>query len=346
MKALVLHEAGAPFSLEEVPDPAPGPDDAVAKVIACGAGLTIQHVKAGRTGVGFPRIIGHEITGVIEAVGRNVTGLAPGDPVTAYFYLTCGQCRWCRIGRETLCTNFGGYVGRACDGGYAELIRLPARNFIPLPPGLDWQGSPAEIGVITDAVATPVKVLRHAGVVAGETVAVFGAGGGLGIHMIMLARWAHARVIAVEIDGGKHDDCRRAGAEHCVNPHEADTVEALRDLGGGGIDVAVDFVSSRETLEAGARALGRGGRLVTLGGASQAFEAQASDMLEKELVLMGSRYATRQEVIDSLDLCARGEIRPLVTETAAMDGAEALHARIEKGKVTGRAAVMIGDAVP
>ena len=345
MKALVLHEAGAPFSLEEVPDPVPGPDDAVARVIACGAGLTIQHVKAGRTEVGFPRIIGHEITGVIEAVGRNVTGLAPGDPVTAYFYLTCGQCRWCRIDRETLCTNFGGYVGRACDGGYAELIRLPARNFIPLPPGLDWQGAPAEVGVITDAVATPVKVLRRAGVAAGETVAVFGAGGGLGIHMIMLARWAHARVIAVEIDGGKHDDCRRAGAEHCVNPHETDAVEALRDLGGG-IDVAIDFVSSRETLEAGARALGRGGRLVTLGGASQAFEAQASEMLEKELVLMGSRYATRQEVIDSLDLCARGEIRPLVTETAAMDGAEALHARIEEGKVTGRAAVMIGDAAP
>ncbi len=346
MKALVLHEAGAPFSLVEVPDPAPGPDDALAKVIACGAGLTIQHVKAGRTEVGFPRIIGHEITGVIEAVGRNVTGLALGDPVTAYFYLTCGQCRWCRIGRETLCTNFGGYVGRACDGGYAELIRLPARNFIPLPPGLDWQGSPAEIGVITDAIATPVKVVRHAGIAAGETVAVFGAGGGLGIHMIMLARWAHARVIAVEIDGGKHDDCRRAGAEHCVNPHEVDTVEALWDLGGGSIDVAVDFVSSRGTLEAGVRALGRGGRLITLGGASQAFEAQASDMLEKELVLMGSRYATRQEVIDSLDLCARGEIRPLVTETVAMDGAEALHARIEKGKVTGRAAVMIGDAVP
>ena len=346
MKALVLHEAGSPFVLEEVPDPVPGPDDAVAKVIACGAGLTIQHVKAGRTEVGFPRIIGHEITGVIEAVGRNVTGLAPGDPVTAYFYLTCGQCRWCRIGRETLCTDFGGYVGRACDGGYAELIRLPARNFIPLPPGLDWQGSPAEIGVITDAVATPVKVLRHAGIAAGATVAVFGAGGGLGIHMIMLARWAHARVIAVEIDGGKHGDCRRAGAEQCVDPRKTDAVEALRDFGGGGIDVAVDFVSSKETLEAGTRALGRGGRLVTLGGAGKAFEAPASEMLEKELVLMGSRYATRQEVIDSLDLCARGEIRPLVTETAPMDGAEILHARIEAGKVTGRAAVMVAGAAP
>lgn len=346
MKALVLHEPGAPFSLEEVPDPVPGPDDAVARVLACGAGLTIQHVKAGRTDVGFPRIIGHEITGIVEAVGRNVTGLAPGDPVTAYFYLTCGRCRWCRIGRETLCSDFGGYVGRACDGGYAELIRLPARNFVPLPPGLDWQGAPAEAGVITDAVATPVKVLRHAGIAAGETVAVFGAGGGLGIHMIMVARWAHARVIAVEIDGAKHGDCRRAGAEHCVNPREADAAEALRDLGGGGIDVAVDFVSSRETLEAGARALGRGGRLVTLGGAGQAFEAPAPAMLEKELVLMGSRYATRQEVIDALDLCARGEIRPLVTETAAMDGAEALHGRIEEGKVTGRAAVMIGAAAP
>lgn len=128
MKALVLNGPGEPFSLETVPDPAPGPGEAVAKVIACGAGLTIQHVKAGRAKVDYPRIIGHEITGIIEAVGPDVTNIAVGDPVTAYFYLTCGECKWCRIDRETLCAHFGGYIGRACDGGYAELMKLPARN--------------------------------------------------------------------------------------------------------------------------------------------------------------------------------------------------------------------------
>ena len=341
MRALVLRDREAAFSLEEIPDPVPGSGEAVARVLSCGAGLTIQHVKAGRAQVDYPRIIGHEITAVIEAVGSGVDELAVGDPVTAYFYLTCGRCKWCFIGRETLCSNFGGYVGRACDGGYAELIRLPARNFIPLPEGLDWKTRPAEVGVITDAVATPVKVIRHAKVAPGERVAVFGAGGGLGVHMIMVAHWAHARVVAVDVAGEKFDACSAAGAERCVNPRETDVVEALLDT--GGVDVVIDFVSSKETLEAGVSALGRGGRLVTLGGAGRAFEASAAAMLEKELVLMGSRYATHQEVIDSLELCARGEIRPLVTEIVAMEDAEALHTRIEDGAVTGRAALAIQD---
>ncbi len=346
MKALVLNGPGEPFSLETVPDPSPGPGEAVAKVLACGAGLTIQHVKAGRAKVDYPRIIGHEITGIIEAVGDGVTNVKAGDPVTAYFYLTCGTCKWCRTDRETLCENFGGYIGRACDGGYAELMKLPARNFLKLPESLDWQAHPAEIGVITDAIATPVKVVRHAGIKAGETVAVFGAGGGLGIHMLMLAKWAHAKVIAVDIAADKFDACREAGADTCVNPRDGDAVEALKDLSGGGIDVAIDFVSSTETLEAAVQALGRGGRMVTLGGSGSDFSANAHRMLEKELVLMGSRYATRQEVIDSLALCARGDVWPLVTETAGMAdlaGAEALHDRVERGLVTGRAAIIVSD---
>jgi len=341
MKALVLNGPGEPFSLETVPDPVPAPGEAVAKVIACGAGLTIQHVKAGRAKVDYPRIIGHEITGVIEAVGDGVTNVAVGDPVTAYFYLTCGHCKWCRINRETLCENFGGYIGRACDGGYAELMKLPARNFLKFPENLHWQNHAAEIGVITDAIATPVKVVRHADIKAGETVAVFGAGGGLGIHMLMLAKWAHAKVIAVDIAADKFEACRAAGADECVNPHDGYALEALRDLSGGGIDVAIDFVSSRETLETAVQCLGRGGRMVTLGGSGENFSAHAHTMLEKELILMGSRYATRQEVIESLELCARGEVWPLVTETADMAGAEALHERVEQGLVTGRAAILI-----
>ena len=344
MKALVLNGPDEPFSLENVADPAPGPREAVAKILACGTGLTIQHVKAGRAKVDYPRIIGHEITGIIEAIGTGVTNVKIGDPVTAYFYLTCGQCKWCRIDRETMCENFGGYIGRACDGGYAELMKLPAKNFLKLPETLDWRAHPAEIGVITDAIATPVKVIRHAEIKAGETVAVFGAGGGLGIHMLMLAKWAHAHVIAVDIAADKFDACRAAGADICINPRDGNAVEALKDLSGGGIDVAIDFVSSTETLETAVQALGRGGRMVTLGGSGENFSANAHAMLEKELVLMGSRYATRQEVIESLELCGRGDVWPLVSETADMAGAEALHERVEQGLVTGRAAIVMSDS--
>ena len=324
MKAAILKSAGTPFVIENVPDPTPGPGEAVAKVFACGSGLTIQHVKAGRSPVEFPRIIGHEISGEIVAVGSDVRDLAVGDPVTAYFYLTCGRCKWCRIDRETLCENFVGYVGRAVDGGYAEYIKLPVNAFIKLPDGLDHRGRAEEVGVITDAVATAVKVIRRARVTASDTVAVIGAGGGLGIHMVMLARWAHARVIAVDVDASKLAACREAGADEVVDATVADTRDALRDLtSGAGIDVAIDFVSSRATLEAAAGALGRGGRLVVLGGGAMPFEAPARDMLFNELELIGSRYATKQEVIDSLDLVARGEISPMVTRTASFEELEA-----------------------
>ena len=232
MKAMVLKAANTPFVLETVPDPVPGPGEAVAQVLACGSGLTIQHYKAGRTSATFPRIIGHEITGEIVELGANVSGLEEGDAVTAYYYLYCGYCRWCLANLEPLCENLAGNVGRDCDGGYAEYIKLRADMFLKLPEGLDHRQHPAEIGVVTDAIATPFKVVRRARIRPGETVAVFGAGGGLGIHMVMLARWARARVIAVDLVSDKFDACREAGADEVVDASGGDVAEALLNLTG------------------------------------------------------------------------------------------------------------------
>ena len=342
MKAMVLRAANTPFVLENVSAPTPVPGEAVARVLACGSGLTIQHVKAGRISAPFPRIIGHEITAEIVEVGAGVTSLTVGDPVTAYYYLDCGHCRWCLGTREPLCENLAGNVGREVDGGYAEYIKLPARNFIRLPEGLDYKQYPAEIGVVADAIATPYKVVRRARIEAGETVAVFGAGGGLGIHMIMVARWARARVIAIDVAPTKFDACREAGADDVIDASRENVAEALLDLTQGqGVDVAVDFVSASSTLEAGAQALGRGGRLVTLGGAGEPFRVSSQAMLQKEQDLLGSRYVTRSDVLASLELVARGEVWPMVTDIRPLEEAEALHERIEEGLITGRAALRI-----
>ena len=342
MKAMVLKGPNTPFVLAQVPDPVAGPGEAVARVLACGSGLTIQHIKEGRIAAEFPRIIGHEITGEIVAVGAGVKGLAMGNAVTAYYYLNCGHCRWCLSSLEPLCTSSGGNVGRNCDGGYAEYIKLPAHIFIKLPEGLDYKAHPAEIGVITDALATPYKVLKRARIRSGETVAVFGAGGGVGIHQVMMAKWARARVIAVDVARNKFDACRKAGADEVVDASAGGVAQALLDLTKGeGVDVAIDYVSSTSTLEAGAKALGRRGRLVTLGGAGQPFRASALDMLMKEQDLLGSRYVTRSEIIETLDLVARGEVWPIVTEIRPLEEAEALHERVERGQVTGRAALLI-----
>lgn len=342
MKALLLRAPNTRFEEVELPDPVAGPGEAVARVLACGSGLTIQHVKAGRMAAKFPAVIGHEITAEIVEAGPGVRGLAVGDPVTAYFYLNCGYCRRCLENLEPLCENPGGNVGFDCHGGYAEYIRLPAHIFIKLPPGLDYKAHPAEVGVVTDALATPYKVLKRARVKAGETVALFGAGGGLGIHQIMLAKWARARVIAVDVARDKFQACRDAGADEVVDASAGDAVTALMDLTHGrGVDVAIDYVSSTSTLEAAVGALGVRGRLVTLGGAGQTFRASARELLFKEQELLGSRYVTRAEVLDTLDLVARREVWPLVTDIRPLSQAEALHERVERGEVTGRAAVLI-----
>ena len=342
MKAMVLRGPNTPFVLEQRPDPVAGAGEAVARVITCGAGLTIQHVKAGRRKVQFPRIIGHEITGEIVDVGPGVEGLKPGDAVTTYFYLNCGHCRWCLQNLEPLCENSGGQIGLECDGAYAEYVKLPAQNFIKLPAGLDHRKHPAEIGVVTDALATPYKVLRRARVKAGETVAVIGAGGGLGIHQVMMAKWAKTRVIAVDTKASKFDACRKAGADEAVDASAGRVAEQLMDLTKGqGVDVVIDYVSATATLEAGAKALGKRGRLVTLGGSSQPFQAMARDMLNKEQDLLGSRYVTRSEVLESLELVARGEVFPLVTVLRPLAEAEAVHELVERGEVIGRAVLQV-----
>jgi len=342
MKAMLLKGPNIPFELVQRPDPVAGPGEAVARVITCGSGLTIQHAKAGRRRIPFPRIIGHEITGEIVEIGAGVSGLKVGDGVTAYFYLNCGHCRWCQANMEPLCVNSGGNVGLNCDGGYAEYIKLPAHIFIRLPENLDYKAHPAEIGVVTDALATPYKVLHRARVRAGETVAVIGAGGGLGIHQLIMAKWARARVVAVDTSAAKFDACRKAGADEVVDASAGRVAEQLLDLtGGNGVDVVVDYVSTTATLEAGAKALGRRGRLVTLGGAGQPFQASSMDMLNKEQDLLGSRYVTRREILETLDLVARGEVFPLVTDVRPLEEAEAVHERVERGEVIGRAALRI-----
>lgn len=343
MKALLLKGPNEPLTLESVPDPEPGAGEAVARVHACGAGLTIHHARAGRIKVGYPRILGHEIAGEIVAVGADVTDLKPGDGVTSYFYLTCGHCRWCRVNRETLCDNFAGYVGREIDGGYAEYMKLPASAFIKLPEGLDWRTHPAEVGVVCDAIATPLKVTRRARLMPTDTVAVFGAGGGLGVHMLKVARWAHARkVIAVDLMANKFEACLKAGADAAVDASDGRVAEQLMELTGGkGIDVAIDFVCNASTIEAAIAALGKGGRLVTLGGHGSKFSAHPGEMLRKELELLGSKYATKQEVIESLELVARGEVWPLVTENVPLGDGESVHQRLDKGLITGRAALMV-----
>ena len=341
MKALILKEPNKPFIFEDVSDPVPQSGEAVAKVLACGSGLTIQHVKAGRTKVDFPIIIGHEITAEIVELRGDCGELKVGMPVTAYFYLTCGHCKWCKINRETLCDNFKGYIGRQINGGYAEYISLPAKNFIPIPLSINYKENPIETGIISDAIATPLKVMKKARIDITDKVGVIGAGGGLGIHMLRMLNLYNIETIAIETKQIKEKSCRDSGATEFINPNSNSKKEVIEDFTeNSGLDVVIDFVSSKSSLETGAELLGNGGRLLTLGGSGEFFNVDSGNMLLKEIELIGSRYCSKQEVIDSLNLVSRGLITPLVTEKVSPDQANDLHERIEKGDIIGRAGII------
>ena len=341
MKALILKGPNEPFIFEDVPDPIPQNGEAVAKVLACGSGLTIQHVKAGRTKVNFPIIIGHEITAEIIELRGDCGELKVGMPVTAYFYLTCGHCKWCKINRETLCDNFKGYIGRQINGGYAEYISLPAKNFIPIPLSIKYKENPIETGIISDAIATPLKVIKKARIGITDKVGVIGAGGGLGIHMLRMLNLYNIETIAIETKQIKEKSCRDSGASEFINPNSNSKKEVIENFtNNNGLDVVIDFVSSKSSLETGTELLGSGGRLITLGGSGEFFNIDSGNMLLKEIEVIGSRYCSKQEVIDSLNLVSRGLISPLVTEKVSPDQANDLHERIEKGNIIGRAGII------
>ena len=341
MKALILKGPNEPFIFEDVPDPIPQNGEAVAKVLACGSGLTIQHVKSGRTKVNFPIIIGHEITAEIVDLRGDCGELKVGMPVTAYFYLTCGHCKWCKINRETLCNDFKGYIGREINGGYAEYISLPAKNFIPIPLSINYKDNPIETGIISDAIATPLKVIKKARIGITDKVGVIGAGGGLGIHMLRMLNLYNVKTIAIETKQIKEKSCRDSGASEFINPNSNSKKEVIEDFtNNSGLDVVIDFVSSKSSLETGTELLGSGGRLVTLGGSGEFFNIDSGNMLLKEIEIIGSRYCSKQEVIDSLNLVSRGLITPLVTKKVGPNQANDLHERIEKGNIIGRAGII------
>lgn len=343
MRAMVLHTVGAAYELEERPVPRPRADEALIKVRACGAGLTVHHAKVGTSPARLPVIMGHEIAGEVVELGSAVHNVAVGDRVTPHFYLFCGDCRYCLTMREPLCENTRGYIGRQCDGGYADYVALPARNLIKLPATLPYDAHPEEVAVICDAIATPYKVTRRARIRPLEDVLVIGAAGGVGIHMVQLARYVGARVLAADRGEQKLAAAREAGADEVVDALSGSIEEQARRLTDGrGVDVVVDFVASPETLQAGLAALAPGGRLAILGvHRGSRFTVDALQMLSGELEVIGSRYVTRQEIVDSLELVRRGHIRPIVTRTFPLEEAERAHELLGQGAMIGRAALLI-----
>ena len=340
MKAMVVHQPGGTevLSLERVADPIAGPKDVIIKVDACGVCFHDIVTRNGtlKFGVQMPCILGHEISGTVVDVGRDVRAFQRGDRVaTVQRYHICGACRYCRTGRETLCPErkFTGDWGMV--GGYAEYVAIEDDNVALVPEGVELQ----DAAIVACAIGTILNAIREIGKLQpGETALVTGAGGGLGMHAIQLARLAGALVIAQTTSPEKADQIRALGA-HTVIVHSRgeDFSNAVKKANGGlGVDVAIDNVGS-QLFESIRRSMGIGGRWIMIGQLTDEFVPfNPAQLFLKNVSMLSATSTTRKQLDDCLALVARGVIKPFVSLALPLEQAAQAHELVETGKSSGR----------
>lgn len=332
---MVLEEYGGPLVERDLPVPAPGPGEVLVRVRACAVDRFDLAIRSGRRERGpLPLILGHEIAGEVAAPGAGVTGWRAGDRVATTLYLTCGRCRWCRRGRETICESFGGHIGVNVPGGYAEYVVLPARNLVRLPGEIGFP----EGSLLANAIGTPFHALTaRMGLRPGERILITGAAGGVGIHAVQLAVLLGASVLAADLGEEKLAAARGHGAELAVDPTVDDLAALAREwTGGSGVDAVLELVGPA-TMPATAAALARGGRMVIVGAhTGDEWTLDPGAIYRNEWEIKGSRNVTVDELETVVGLVAGGRIRPVVAGTHPLEAAEQLHERVSFGLVVGR----------
>lgn len=333
-----LHRWGDAPRWEAFSLPDPGRGEVLIRVEACGVGLTVLNCMSGALGDSpdlLPVTPGHEVVGRIVAVGEGVDSDAIGDRVMAYFYLSCFRCRWCLEGRESRCENLRGWYGVHRDGGYAPFSVLPEGNTVSLPESIPA----AQATVIPDAVATPVHVCRtRLGLGPGDRVVVIGAGGGVGIHMVQVAAACGASVVGLERGDEKLALVEGFGAA-AEDSSDFDAV-ALSDFDGRA-DAIIDLLGTRESLSWSLSRLATGGRicvLTTFRGVE--LPVQPREFVFREMSIVGSRYASRSELLEAAAMVERGEVRPVVGVSSGPREVESIHELLRAGRLEGRGALV------
>jgi D-arabinose 1-dehydrogenase-like Zn-dependent alcohol dehydrogenase len=332
-----IHKWGAEPRWEEFARPSAGDNEVIVHVEACGVGLTVLNCINGDLSDDerlLPRVPGHELVGRVVGAGPGEGAALVGRRVAAYFYLVCGECEACMAGRDSNCANLGGWMGVHRDGGYAPFACLPVRNAIPLPEGID----PVAATVVPDALATPVHVcFERARIRPGERVAVVGAGGGVGIHMVQVARLCGAEVFGLDVHAKKLSTIEELGI-HPIDSSDFDAV--TKTWIGRPPDVVVDLLGTEGSTTWALGALGQRGRLVVL----TTFRGVVSSVAPRDLVLgelsvLGSKYASRAEVRTAADLVVRGRIKPIIGLVADAQDVPSIHEQLRSGQLLGRGAL-------
>ena len=333
MKAVRYYGPNKPMKLEEISRPEPGHGDVVVKIAASGICHTELHFLSGLLNLGVaPLVLGHEIAGTVEAVGPGVDKSLEGTRVIVYYYAGCGNCEHCLVGDENLCNNLRAEYGFISDGGFAEYVKAPARNVVPLPENISFEQA-APIGC---SVTTAIHASKLANIKLGDTVLVYGIGA-VGYGIVQLAHLAGANVIGVGRTAAKLVLAGELGADYVIDSAKENAAEKVRDITHGrGADAIFELVATKETMDISMKSIAKRGRLVFIGYSQDSFMVHPIQLVITEASVSGSVGNTLEELIESVRLVSEGKIKTVVDRTLKLeqfqDGIDALSA----GKAIGR----------
>lgn len=339
MKAAVLHEFGKPLVVGEVEIPVPGPNEVLIRVHACGIdGTDLKLLDGFGYHPDLPFIMGHEPAGIVEQTGTDVTNLSAGDRVVTYNFFTCGECALCRNDREQLCPHMSGVLGvKDKPGGYAEFLKVPERQVLPIPDGISFP----DAATLCDAGITAFHAVDRSRLCAAETVLVFGVGG-VGSFAVQFAQLAGARVIAVDTTEAKCSRALELGADAVINGTEQDVRVAARRLTDGwGVDCVIDIVGKEVTIAAGVDSLCNGGRLVIVGYTPDTYSMNGKQIAQNELEVIGARCGRKRDLLSAAELVAAGKTKSIVTDTYPLEEVNEALALLRAGQVLGRCVLEI-----
>jgi len=307
MKAMVFHGSKKPLVLEDVPTPSIKEDELLIKVTACGVCHTdLHYIDHGvPTFKKPPLILGHEPSGIVSQVGKNVKNFKEGDRVLLPAVLTCGICEYCRSGRENICKSmvmFGNHI----NGAYGEYVVSPAKDTFHLPDAV-----PLEEGcIIADAISTPFHAIKNRANANPGDVGVFFGCGGVGINAVQVAAACGISAIAVDILDGKLEWAKKLGAIATINPTKVEDVgKEIRKLTGGGADFAVEAIGRPETIELAFNCLRTGGRLVVIGYTHKNININAGRIMFREMEIVGSLGCRPYDYPKIIEMVRTGKIK-------------------------------------
>ncbi|WIG17310.1 zinc-binding dehydrogenase [Kocuria rosea] len=337
MRAVVIDAVRGRPEVRDVAEPTAPPDGVVVRVEATGLCRSDWHAWAGHDEIALPHVPGHELAGVVVAVGAGVRRWSTGDRVTVPFVCGCGRCEWCRSGNAQVCPDQQ-QPGFTHWGSFAEYVALHGAdtNLVAVPEHVDL----ATAAALGCRFATAYRALAdRARLVEGEWVTVVGAGG-VGLSAVMIARALGGRVIAVDRNPEALALARELGAEHTLRADGRDVPAAVAALTGGGGHVAVDAVGSEQTCADAVLSLRRRGRHVQIGLLPPVEghpRVPMARVIGWELDLLGSHGMAAADYPAMMALIEQGALQPqkLIERTIGLDEAAALLPVFDTATVAG-----------